>query len=106
MDQFNEILLLFVLEKDRVPNIGIQYLLCILTSVWVLHTPNAGQNVLFLIFSMKHVKKEKRRKNYSKYEPLGKVDHNVGIKYRLIVIHKFNFCTFLKNNKICLQHQL
>ena len=53
---------LFVTGKDRVPSIGIQYLLYILTCVWVLHTPNVGPNMLIHIFSMKNVKEKKEGK--------------------------------------------
>ena len=41
-------------------------LLNILTSIWVLRTPNAGQNMLFHIFSMKNIKQQKKAKNQEK----------------------------------------
>ena len=37
-------------------------MLYIWTSARVLHTPNSGQNILFRIFGMKNVKKEKKKK--------------------------------------------
>ena len=36
-----------------------------LTSIWVLRTPNAGQNLLFQVFSIKKANERKLRQNLS-----------------------------------------
>ena len=40
-------------------------MLYILTSIMVLRTPNTGQNMVFLVFHMKNVKKEEKEGKWS-----------------------------------------
>ena len=50
---------------DNVTNVDC-YLLYILTSIWVLHTPNADEIFTFNIFNFKKLKKEKKLQICSK----------------------------------------
>ena len=49
--------------EDHAITEQVHCLLYILTSIWVLHTPNAGQNILFQYFFAKKLKKEEQAWN-------------------------------------------
>ena len=53
-------------EDETSPKTNLSQVLYVLTSVWLLPTPNPGPNMLFHIFCVKNIKKEEKIKNDAK----------------------------------------
>ena len=83
---------------DNVTNVDCS-LLYILTSIWVLHTPNADEILIFNIVNFKRLKKEK------KIQICSKISKNVFLKFATRHWSKV-FCTHKPSKKTTIKENL